>query len=268
VVVPRDPPPLYSWEVVPELYPPLPLPRRPRVPLPRLARATLVGVVVLAVVSAAILATYGTEATGPASYTVSGTVYLEWKTNGYGPGGVRPTVLLTVDNGRTFVNQTNTDGQFSFSNVPVGGITLNVTAPGFASTTVYTFASPVYNAGTTDLSITLDQNPANATTVTLSQFPNLETFLASIGSAIVLLGIVALIAGIAVARPKPTDRPAIGVAAGVAAMLIPVVLYFLALDGLFDLLTVVTAILGGFGAFAATVGAIEVYQRGPEGQPA
>ncbi|MGC2360173.1 MAG: hypothetical protein WA691_07740, partial [Thermoplasmata archaeon] len=29
-VVPRDPPPLYSWEVLPGLYPALPRPRVPR----------------------------------------------------------------------------------------------------------------------------------------------------------------------------------------------------------------------------------------------
>ncbi|MGC2788982.1 MAG: hypothetical protein WA547_02845, partial [Thermoplasmata archaeon] len=45
-VVPRDPPPLYSWEVLPGLYPALP---RPRVPRWRARRAAAAALLVVAV---------------------------------------------------------------------------------------------------------------------------------------------------------------------------------------------------------------------------
>jgi hypothetical protein len=229
-----------------------------------MAQVALVGVAAVAVVLAGVLVVLGDQALGPGSYTVSGTVV----ESGAGPGiglTVPATVVLTADNGQKVVEQTGSGGGFSFTNVPAGGISLNITAPSFAPVTVLTFASPVYNAGTTGLSVTLVYGgPANATTTTLSQFPDLESFLASIGSGVVLLGIVAVFGGVAAAVTRRSDRPAVGVVGGAAGALAPAALYFLALGGLFPVVTAGTAVLAGLGAFAATTRTVEIFQVGPE----
>ncbi len=264
VVVPRDPPPLYTWEVLPGLYPALPPTRRPRVSLRRMAQVALVGVAAVAVALAGVLVVLGDQALGPESYTVSGTV-VEDGSGGAGAPASGATVVLTTDSGQEFVQHTGANGGFLFSDVPVGGISLNVTLSGYAPVTVTTFASTVYNAGTTGLSVTLvPGNPSNGTTTTLSPFPNLESFLASIGSGAVLLGIVALLGGVAAVVTRRSDRPAVGVVGGAAGVLAPAALYFLALGGLFPVVTAGMAILGGLGAFAATTRTVEIFQVGPE----
>ena len=264
VVVPRDPPPLYTWEVLPGLYPNLPPPRRPRVPLRRMAQVALVAIAAIAVVLGGVLIVLGSEALSPGSFVVSGTVVES------GPGGgVVPasgaTVNLTTDGGQWVVQHTGAKGTFSFSSVPVGGISLNVTLPGYAPVTVTTFASRVYDAGTTGLSVTLvPGSSGNGTTVTLSPFPNLESFVASIGSGVALLGIVAVAGGVAAVVTGRSDRPAVGVVGGAAGLLAPAALYFLALGGIFPALTAGTAVLATFGAFATTTRTIEIFQVGPE----
>ena len=263
-MVPRDPPPLYSWEVLPGLYPALPVPRRPKVRVRRLAQGALVAIAVVAIALGATLAVLGNEATTPAYYTVSGTVYEQ-----VGVGGTTPasgaTVTLTTDGGSRVVETTTFSGAFSFSRVPVGGISVNVTAPGYAPVTITTFASTVYNTGTSDLSVTLvPGTAANGTAVALSPFPDLESFLASVGSGVVLLGIVAAAGGLAAWVTGRSDRPAVGVVGGSAALLAPVALYFLALGGIFPEVVVGEAVLAALGAFTATVRTMTIVQVGPE----
>jgi hypothetical protein len=231
-----------------------------------MAQVALVGLAALAVVLGGALAALGYEALGPGSYTVSGTVLLEW-TQGNPPNLVRPTVVLTTESGATFTNHTGTDGKFSFSNVPAGGITLNVTCDLFGAVTLLTFASPIYNAGTTDLSIALHQGESNTTTITLSSFPNLESFVASIGSAIALLGLVAVLGGVTAVLTGRGDRPAVGVVGGAAGLLSPMALYLLALGGIFPLLTLGTAVLAALGTFVMTIRSIEIYQVGSASRP-
>jgi len=265
VVVPRDPPPLYSWEVLPGLYPTLPPPRRPRVRMRRLAQGALVGVVVVAVVLGGILAVLGAEALSPGSYLVAGTVMEET-----GGGGTIPalgaTIVLTTDSGHRITTLAGGSGAFSFPNVPVGGISLNVSAPGYAPVNVVTFASTIYNTGTTGLSIVLVRGgTSNATTVALSPFSDLESLLASIGTAVALLGIVAVLGGFAALVTARTDRPAVGVVGGAGGLLAPFALYLLALGGVFPtILLAGTALLGALGAFATTTRTIDVFQAGPE----
>jgi len=264
VVVPREPPPLYTWEVVPGLYPPLPPARRPRVSLRRMAQVALVGVAAVAVALAGVLVVLGDQALGPGTYTVSGTVAESGPGPHYGPA-LGATVVLTTDSGQMLFSRTGPGGTFSFSNVPAGGISLNVSAPSFAPVTVETFASPVYNAGTTGLSVTLVPGGlANGTTTTLSPFSDLESFLASIGSGAVLLGMVAVLGGVAAVLTRRSDRPAVGVVGGAAGVLAPAALYFLALGGLFPVVTVGMAFLAAFGAFAAATRTVEILQVGPE----
>ncbi len=264
VVVPRDLPPLYSWEVLPGLYPALPAPRRPRVRMRRMAQAALIGIVVLAVVLGGLLSVLGAEALTPESYSVSGTVWEEVPGGGSIPAPAA-TVILTDERSSGVTESTSPTGTFSFSNVPAGGIALNVSLSGYGPVTVNTFASSVYNTGTTGLSITLSPGSSgNGTTVALSPFPDLESFLASVGSGVVLLGIIAIIGGIAAVITARSDRPAVGVVGGSAGVLAPVALYLLALVGVFPAVVFGAAVLAALGAFAATTRTLEIFQVGPE----
>lgn len=261
VVVPRDLPPLYSWEVVPGLYPTLPRPRRPRWRPRRGAMLALVGVVVFALALSGVLGYYAYAAAAPGSFEVSGSVY-ERSAGGTFPA-VGALVVLTEDSGSKLTTTTGGNGDFAFSGVPNGGVSINVSAPGYAPVVVETFVSTVYNAGSQGLTFTLTPGGPGATTTTsLSAFPDLEMFLAAIGGAMVLLALVAVIAGLAAFRLVRADHPALGVVGGTAGLLAPAVLYFLGLGTVFPLLADATGGLAAFGAFALTVETIELARTG------
>ena len=263
VVVPRDPPPLYSWEVLPGLYPALPPPRRPRVRMRRVAQVLLAVIAALSVVVGGVLFVLAAEALGPGSYSVSGTVTEQGFLRSAPAAGAK--VQLTDDRGRTMTTYVGNDGSFAFTNVVPGGISLNISQSGYAPITVETFASPVYSTATTGLSVLLvPGSVSNGTTVSLSPFPNLESFVASIGSAVALLGIVALFAGWAAVVTARANRPAAGVVGGAAGLLSPVAIYFLALGGVFPTVIAGAAALAGIGAFVVTVRSLELLQVGPD----
>lgn len=263
VVVPRDLPPLYTWEVAPGLYPTFPRPHPPRFSARRATVIALIGVVVLAVAFGGLLSYYGFVAAGPASYTVSGIVKAQRALGGTGPvSGAQ--VLLTEDGGARLSQITASDGSFEFRGVPPGGDRLNITLPGYAPVDVLTFASPVYDAGTQGISVTLvPGGAADGTTVVLSTFPDLETFLASIGSAIALLGIVAAVSGSAAVLTLRHDRPALGVVGGSAGLAAPFALFFLGLSSAFPVTVAATALLAAFGTFALGLRTVELVQTGP-----
>ncbi len=263
VVRPRDPPPLYSWEVLPGLYPALPRPRPPRWRSQRVAAVGLVAIVVLAVAFAGVLGYYAVAAAGPGAYPVNGTVYAATTV-----GGTRPladaSVMVEAEDGRTATTASGLDGGFGVSGVPTGGITVRVSASGYAPATVSTFASPVYNAGTTGLSIVLvPTGTGNSTNATLTAFPDLETFLASIGAGVVLLGLVAAIAFAAALLTLRQDRPALGVVGGGAGLAAPLALYFLSLGTAFPVVVAATTLLAGCGAFTLALRTIELGQTAP-----
>ena len=229
-----------------------------------MAQAALIGIVVLAVVLGGLLSVLGAEALTPESYSVSGTVWEEVPGGGSIPAPAA-TVILTDERSSGVTESTSPTGTFSFSNVPAGGIALNVSLSGYGPVTVNTFASSVYNTGTTGLSITLSPGSSgNGTTVALSPFPDLESFLASVGSGVVLLGIIAIIGGIAAVITARSDRQAVGVVGGSAGVLAPVALYLLALVGVFPAVVFGAAVLAALGAFAATTRTLEIFQVGPE----
>ncbi|MCI4360675.1 MAG: hypothetical protein L3J91_03155, partial [Thermoplasmata archaeon] len=74
IVAPRDPPPLFSWEVFPSVYPSLPLPRAPGARLTVAVGLALVVATLLLAGLAGFLVWSGVQASGPATFTVEGTV--------------------------------------------------------------------------------------------------------------------------------------------------------------------------------------------------
>jgi hypothetical protein len=265
-VVPRDPPPLYSWEVLPGLYPPLPRPRVPRWRTRPAVAVALVAIVVSSFAVGGLLTYYGLGAAAPAEYTVAGTVEKEVGIGLWAPANA--TVVLTNDRGQTESQRASAQGTFEFLGVPAGGITLNATLPGYAPEVVQTFASPVYNTGTTGVLIMLSHGPVqNATTVSLTPFPNMESFLASIGGAIALLGLVAIIAGLVAVATVRRDAIPLGVVGGSAGLGVPFAIYLLGLGSVFPLVVVGAAIAGGFGAFVVTIRGAELAVSAPAAGP-
>lgn len=262
VVVPRDPPPLYSWEVVPGLYPPLPRPRVPRWNPRRAAVAALVGVVLLTLVFASAFVYLGLAAGSSGTFAVSGTVYRSLGSGVVPAAGA--TVVLTKDSGGQLETTTLADGSFAFSGVPSGGVAINISLPAYVPVIVSTFVSSVYDAGTTGLTVTLTPGPSGTpTAISLSPFANLESFLASVGVAAVLFAAVAAVAAAAAWGTRRQDRPALGVVGGAAGLLAPTVLYLLEIGTAFPLLTAATAAVAGFGAFALALRTVELARTSP-----
>lgn len=262
VVVPRDPPPLYTWEVLPGLYPPLPRPRLPRWRVQPAVGAALVIVAVVAAALGAALAYDAWEVTRPASFTVDGTV------DHSVAGALRPlpgaTVKLTNDANRTLQVVTGIDGSFSFASVPAGGITLNVSASGYAPATVTTFVSAIYGTQATGLEVVLSPGQVgNGSTVALAPFFDLEQFVASLGSGAVLLGLITFVAGFAAIATRRQDRPAVGVVGGAAGLLSPLILVYLTLSSALPLVEELTAVTAGAGAFTVVLRALQMAQTGP-----
>jgi hypothetical protein len=266
VVVPRDLPPLYSWEVYPGLYPELP---RPRVPKWRVRRAAAAALLVVAVVSAGLAAGLiwtGWDSAQPARYTVSGTVY---EPSGSGVAPLAGAVVTLVDDANaTSRTVTGFGGTFSFANVMQGGVALNISESGYAPITLYTFVSNAYSTQATGLVITLTPGGAgNGTTVALTPFPDMEQFLASVGAGAILLGIVALVAGFAAVVTLRADRPAMGVLGGAAGVLSPLALVYLSLSTALPILIAVTTITAGAGTFVLVVRALQLARTGPAPDP-
>jgi hypothetical protein len=228
-----------------------------------MAQVALAVIAALGVVLAGAYVVLGAEAIGPGTYDVSGTVMEQRSSQNVPAAGA--TVVLTVNGGPPVLVLTGADGSFTFSKVAAGGISINVTQPQYAPVTVDTFASPIYSTGTTDLSILLvPGNASNGTTQTLTPFSDLESFLASLGSAAALLGIVAVLGGWAAIITGRSNRPAVGVVGGAGGLLAPVAIYFLSLGGVFPDLIVGSAVLAAVGAFAVTTRSLEILQVGPE----
>jgi hypothetical protein len=261
VVVPHDPPPLFSWEVSAGLYPPLPAPRIPKWKPRRAAGYALLVVALVAIVLAGILAYDAVAATAPGSYTVSGTVLAE-SSGGSSPALGARAVLLG-ENGYSATTTIGPSGTFAFAGVPTGGVSINFTLAGYSPVSISAFVSSVYSAGDSGIVVTLDPGTAaNASGVAYTPFPTLESFLASIGAAIVLLGLTAIVAALAAWVTVKSDRPAVGVVGGSAGVFAPLVLYFLALGGPFPLILLGTGIAATIGAFAVGSRAIEMAQTG------
>ncbi len=259
VVLPRDPPPLYSWEVLPGLYPYLPPPRAPRWRASRAAASALIAVAVLAAALAGALGYYAVAATAPGQFTVSGAVELQPRNVTTPFPAVGATVVATDEQGRTYSTVTGSDGSFALGGLPTGGLSVNVSEPGFAPVTIDVFLSTVFSAGATGIDVTLlSGNVSNGTLGSLTPFVNLETFVAAIGGAVVLLGLVAAIAALAAWITLRADRPSLGVVGGGAGLFAPLILILLDLGTPFPLLVAASSALAAVGGFALAIRAVEM----------
>jgi Carboxypeptidase regulatory-like domain len=262
VVVPRDPPPLYTWEVLPGLYPALPAPRIGR---RRRVSGVTVALLVVAVTTAALaglLVFDAWQAVQPGTFGVSGAV--ESTASGFPQPLAGATVTLTNDANRSTTVVTGPDGSFSFNSVPPGGVTLNVSAPGFASRSVSTFVSSVYAGPTSGIVVELSPGvPTNVTSVALADFPDLEQFVAALGAGAVLLGVVTIVAGAAAVVSARADRPAVGVIGGAAGLLSPFAVVYLSLSSVDLAVSAGTAAVAAIGAFVVAWRAIQMAQTGP-----
>jgi hypothetical protein len=229
VIHPRDPAPLFAWEVYPNLAP---VGRLPTFSGPRAQRFSglllLVAAAVLILLGGLSLSA-GVGALPSHTYTVAGTVTGS-AVNGTPPGPLAGAiVVVTGEQGFHASTATNGNGSFAIPGVPSGAITLNVTAPGFAPVEEELFDSPVYSApasGSGHLTIQLNHGTVGeGTYLAVSEFPNLETLLASLLSGALLFTLVAGIAAVGALKDLNRDRPAWsvagGAAAGLAALLLP-----------------------------------------------
>jgi hypothetical protein len=263
VVVPRDPPPLYTWEVMPGLYRPVPPPKIPRWRLRNVTAGALVGTAIVALVLAGLFGYYAFLAQAPGSFEVSGSVVLAPSSGGTVPGA-GAKVVATVESGGTYSAVASSDGSFTFSGLPAGGVAVEVTDAGYSPITVDVFVSTLYSSGATGFTVELTPGGAsNATTVALTPFPDLEQFVAAIGSGVVILGLVAGIALYAAVLTLRADRPALGVVAGGGGLFAPVALSFLSLGSPFPLLFAASGALAVLGCLTMTLRAVQMAQTGP-----
>ncbi len=259
----RELPPLYSWEVVPSLYPPQSVPRRPRFAWRGLAAVALAAAAVVALASVGLLTFDGLAADRPSSYDVSGTV---WQAHANGPATVLAgahVVLWTDDNRSVRTATTDGSGAFAFALVPNGGIALNVTDPCCTPTVVYLFASRAYSTATTGLNILLRPGATgNVSTDALSPFPDLATFLVYVGSAAVLLAGAAIVAGAGALAVRRPGGAVVGVLGGGASVSIPVVVVLFSLGTVLPIVAVLAGVAGGLGAFVLVLTAADLASGG------
>ncbi len=261
-VPPRELPPLFSWEVMPGLYPPL---RAPRPPRWRLARVVAVALAVAAAFSAATAGVLGYDgwiAAESARYTVSGVVYEAVGDAERPLGGA--TVTLSSNGAMVARHTTGSTGAFAFDEVPAGGIELNVTAPGFSPVVVYTFASRSYSTQTEGIGVVLTPGASgNESVAALTPFVDLETLLAYVGGAAVLLGGAAVAAGVGAVALRRPEGAVLGVIGAGAAVSVPVVLLLLSVTTAYPAAGYVGGVAGGAGGFAIALGAAMLASRTP-----
>ena len=253
IVAARDPPPLFTWEVFPSVYPSLPVPRAPGARLMTVVGLALIAATLLLAGLAGFLVWNGVQAVGPGSFSLHGTVV-------HGPGAGQPiagaTVNVSGESGMHALVVTNSSGQFLIRGIPAGGVFVNVSAPGYNTVLVEVFLSSIYvsTSPSSALVVTLTASTGpTSTTVVPSPFPTLENLLASLGSAAVLLGIAGAIAGLGARAALRRGRVTHAVVGGAAALVAPAALFALGETVVFPYLELPTVVLAAVGALAVSL---------------
>ena len=264
MVAPRDPPPLFSWEVYPNLYPAA---NPPKVVGPGVARLLvallLTATVVLAGLAGGLgwagiasLRAGGFPVRGVVSDAVSGALV---------PAG-GALVNLSSETGATASTRTASDGSFSFQDVAAGGITLNITQVGFGPLNLQLFATSVYAspgvARTVHVTM-IPGTPGNTTYESMSPFGDLNGFLTSLWSASVLLGSAAAVAAIgalAAFRERKFPYAVAGAGAAVAGPLAP---GLLGVTTVFPVVSWFAGLVVASGVAAFAIAAVRLSSTGP-----
>jgi hypothetical protein len=259
IVAPRDPPPLFTWEVFPSVYPSLPVPRAPGARLLAVVGSTLLIATFLLAGIAGFLVWNGVEAAGPGTFSLHGEVVRDSEIQGVTTPVSGATVNITGESGMHALVVTNFTGAFLVTGIPAGGVLVNVSAPGYNSVLVQVFLSSIYTtvSGGAPLVVTMTESSGTpSTTVVADSFPTLENLLASLGSGAVLLGASALITGLgarAALRRGPVTHAVVG---GAAALVAPAALFALGETIVFPYLELPTVALAAVGALALSLGLI------------
>lgn len=266
VLAPRAPAPLFSWEVYPHLYPPLPPPRGPSPRLPGVTFALLLALAVALAGFAAFFAVTGAESASPGTYAVGGLVT--------GPGGSPlpgATVNVSGEGGFDRLLVTGSSGTFDLLGVPGGGVLLNVSDPGYSSQSMLIFLSPVYSATGGDArSLSFELAPGPSTTTTsrvVSAFPDLESLLATLFSGAIWLALAALVSGVGARSFRRSGDHATGVAGGFAGILAPFAFILLGITSIFPGLEYLGGLLIALGVLATTLLLLPMWLTAPAPDP-
>ncbi len=266
ILAPRDPPPLFSWEAYPGLYPALPVPRRPAPALGRVTAVALIATALLLLGIAGLLLWGGAASMAPGHFSLGGTVL-----NGSGRPLAGATVNLASETGYNVTVTTGPSGTFAFGDVPAGAAELNVSSPGYQTIVVAVFLSEPYRAtgagpnGQVTVLMTAGASyPADQ--VVESPFATLESFVADLWSATVLLALAGILAAAGALFAYRGRRPVVAASAGVGAMVAPIALVELGATAAFPLLdwaiTAATAL--GVVAFLLAASAMVWAGRPPD----
>ena len=263
VVAPRDPPPLFSWEVYPHLYPPA---SPPKVPGPGVARLLVALLVLATVVLAGLsgsLGWAGAASLRPGGFSVHGVVDEV-------PGrvvvpAVGAVVRLTSETGLTASTATGPDGSFTLSGIPAGGIAINITQPGYAPLVVEMFASSVYAspgvAGSVEV-VLVPGSVGNTTYESMTPFGDLDGFLTSVWSSSVLLAFGAAVAAAGAVAAHRQRRFSYAIAGAGAAIAGPVAPGLLGVTTVFPIVSWFAALVVAAGAVAFAIATVRIASTG------
>ncbi|MCI4319447.1 MAG: hypothetical protein L3K23_04855 [Thermoplasmata archaeon] len=251
IVAPRDPPPLFAWEVSPQLYPPIPsISEGGR----RSVRPFVLGALVLATVITAALAGFtaaeASNALAPGHLDLAGVLVGE-------SAGLPPHpfahLIVSGENGYRAAGTDAPDGSFDFPGVPLGAVTLLVNATGYPNTSFEMFFSSILSQPSRSTGLQLDLSSggtSNALTVLYTPWGSLEEFVATLLTATVIFAVGVLVACVGVWAVVRHRRPSFAVAGAAAMIVAPATLPLLTLDTVLPDALLVSSVAGALGAAA------------------
>jgi hypothetical protein len=252
IVAPRDPPPLFAWEIAPHLYPPIPtLSEGGRRSVRPFVLAALAVAAAITAILAGIVAEDAGRTLAPGHLDLSGKVVPRPPTI----PGLHPPVRLTVtgENGYNMTQTAASDGSFLFTGVPVGAVSILANVTGYPNTTFDMFFSPVYSEPLHSTGLVLDLSAGSstsATTVVYASFGSVEELAATLLTASVVLAVGLAMAAAGTWAIVLQRRPGLAVAGAAAMIAAPVCLPLLTLDTVLPDVLLIGSAASAFGAAA------------------